>query len=98
MNRGDVAEQQTRGLRARELLENEVLKEALDGLEKEVVQMWGDCPMRDQEGKEALWQLYKTTQKFRALLMGYIEAGKFATEQLKRHEKEGKLRGLLRRA
>lgn len=98
MNEPDLSEQQVRGIRAGELLNNEILNQALAAIEAEVVDQWGNCPARDQEGKEALWQLYKTSQKFRAMLLGYIESGKLATEQLKRYDKESRLRGLLRRA
>ena len=98
MTEPDLTEQQTRGIRAGELLNNEILNQALAAIEAEVVDQWGNCPARDREGKEALWQLFKTSQKFRATLLGYIESGKLATEQLKRYDKESRLRGLLRRA
>ena len=98
MTEPDLTEQQTRGIRSGELLNNEILIQALAAIEAEVVDQWGNCPARDLEGKEALWQLFKTSQKFRATLLGYIESGKLATEQLKRYDKESRLRGLLRRA
>lgn len=61
---------------AADLLANDVLLQALDVLEKEVVDLWGDCPTRDKEGKEELWRLYKTSKKFRTVLMQYVQAGK----------------------
>ena len=81
-----------RGDKAAELLDNELLRQALDAIEAEVVQQWGQCPARDKDGKEMLWQLYKTSQKFRALLLGYVETGKFAAEKLRQ---TGERRGLL---
>lgn len=85
-------DEQTRGQHASELLDNELLKETLAAIEAEVIAQWEQCPTRDKDGKEVLWQLYKTSKKFRAILLGYIETGKLATERL-RHIDER--RGLL---
>jgi len=90
----DLIEQQTRGTEARMLLDNPIMKEALDAIEKEVFDQWMQCPARDKDGKEALWQLAKTAQKFRGILTGYIETGKLATEQMKKFEERGTLRKL----
>lgn len=79
---------------AQRLLDDELLQETLDAIEREVVKAWGECPQRDKEAKEAYWQLYRTSQKFRDILRGYVETGKLATSNLKHFEKE---RGLLRR-
>lgn len=88
----DLMEQQTRGQYAMSLLENELLKDALDAIDKEVMEQWIACPARDKEGKEALWQLIKTSRKFRDVLTGYIETGKLASAELKRFEKPGFMR------
>lgn len=82
----DLLAQQTRGQISASLLENELLKEALDAIEKEVFEQWMNCPARDKEGKETLWQLAKTAQKFRAILVGYVDTGKLASANLKRIE------------
>jgi len=84
----DLRSEQDKGAHAMSLLENELLREALDAIDAEVMEQWIDCPARDKEGKEALWQLIKTSRKFRSILTGYIESGKLATEQIKRYEKE----------
>jgi hypothetical protein len=90
----DLLAQQTRGQISSSLLENELLNEALDAIEKEVFDQWMQCPARDKEGKEALWQLAKTAQKFRGVLTGYIETGKLATAQLKQFEEKRGVRRL----
>lgn len=79
-------EQAHRGQMAEMLLSNELLKEALAAIDAEVVAQWEQCPARDKEGKEALWQLLKTSKKFQRLLVGYVETGKLARENLKRVE------------
>lgn len=90
----DLLQQQTRGQISASLLENELLQEALKAIKDEVHQQWIECPARDKEGKEALWQLAKTAQKFEAILTGYIDTGKLATEQLKRFEERRGIRRL----
>jgi hypothetical protein len=91
-------DEQERGRRAAELLSNELLRDALDAIKREVQAQWLSCPARDSEGKEALWQLAKTAEKFEGLLTGHIEAGKLATLNLKRYEEKRGLRDILRRA
>ena len=95
MSEHDLRAQRDKATHAFSLMENELLNEALDAIDKEVMEQWINCPARDKEGKEALWQLIKTSRKFKAILMGYIESGKLATEQLKRYEKESLLRRVL---
>ena len=82
---------QERGRRAQELLDNELLKAALDAIEAEVVAQWEQCPARDKEGKEACWQLIKTSKKFRGILLGYIDTGKLAADNIKRFDRRGLL-------
>ena len=89
-------DQQTRGQYAQQLLDSALLKEALDAIEKEVLDQWVDCPARDKEGKEALWQLIKTSRKFREILTGYVNTGKLATANLKRFEEQSALRRMFR--
>ena len=86
MNDRDYMREQTRGQLSQSLLENELLQEVLNAIEKEVMEQWIQCPARDKEGKEALWQLIKTSRKFRSILEGYIETGKLASDQLKAFE------------
>lgn len=90
----DLIEQQTRATEAQMLLDNRILTEALDAIEKEVFDQWMQCPARDKDGKEALWQLAKTAQKFRGILTGYVETGKLAAEQMKHFEEKRGIRKL----
>jgi len=93
----DLHKDQTRGWKAQQLLDNDLLGEALGAIESEVVAQWEQCPARDKEGKEALWQLYKTAKKFRSLLNGYVQTGKLATETLAQYERESTLKRLIKR-
>ena len=91
----DLIREEVRGHNALMLLNNELLQEALTAIDKEVMEQWIACPARDKEGKEALWQLIKTSRKFKDILTGYVETGKLATETMKRFEKEGIVRRFL---
>jgi hypothetical protein len=96
MDETKLKEDQTRAWKAQELLDNELLKDALAAIKSEVVSQWESCPARDKEGKEALWQLYKTTNKLESVLYGYVQTGKLAAENLSRFEQESKIKQLRR--
>jgi hypothetical protein len=92
-----LEDQRDRGQRAQRLLDDDLLREALDAIETEVVRQWENCPARDTEGKEALWKLMKTSKKFRGLLTGYVQTGRLAADNIARIEEESRLKRLLRR-
>lgn len=92
MNDRDLMADVSRAEHAQRLLSDQLLKDALQAIRDEVVRTWVECPARDQEGKEALWQLAKTADKFESLLRGYIETGKLATANLKHFEERRGLR------
>jgi hypothetical protein len=97
MTDNELHNQALKGKLSESLLENELLQEALNAIDKEVMEQWIACPARDHEGKEALWQLIKTSRKFRQILEGYIQTGKLASENLRQFE-EKKRFGLFKRA
>lgn len=87
-----------RGIEARMLLDNPLLQDALKAIETEVVEQWAACPARDNEGKEALWQLMKTAQKFKGILTGYVQTGQLASENMRKFEEKRTFRDILKRA
>ena len=95
MSDSDLISEEMRGHNAAMLLDNELLQQALAAIDKEVMEQWIACPARDKEGKEALWQLIKTSRKFKDILTGYIQTGKLATETMKHFEKRSLLRRVL---
>ncbi len=76
-----------RANRAQALMDDPILKGAIEVMEREVMEAWMVCPVRDFEGREYLWRMAVTTRKFADLLRGTIESGKLAADQLRR-EKE----------
>lgn len=91
-------EQVERGRRAGELLENELLTEALASIEREVVEMWANSPALGKDEKEALWQHIRACRNFKAALLGYIATGKLAAANLKRYEEPPTLMQRFKRA
>ena len=81
-------EEQTRGHRAAEILENELFKDAFEAIERELFDAWVNAPARDDVGKAELWRLVKTARKFRGIFEGYVATGKLATERLAQIERE----------
>lgn len=67
-----------RGERARQLMDDPLLKESLDSIEREILDQWEACPVRDIEGRELLWRYFKTAKKFRGILEGTMQNGKIA--------------------
>ena len=92
MNDRDLQRDIDRAGHAERLLNDELLADALQAIRNEVVRTWVDCPARDKDGKEALWQLAKTADKFESLLRGHIETGKLARVNLKAFEERRGLR------
>jgi hypothetical protein len=90
-----LVSEEVRGHNAAMLLDNELLQEAMTAIDKEVMEQCINSPARDKDGKEALWQLIKTSRKFKDILTGYIETGKLATETMKHFEKRSLLRRVL---
>ena len=66
---------------AARLLNDPMLIEALELIEAEIIEQWEACPVRDIEGRETVWRLYKTAKKFRDILKGAVESGTVAELQ-----------------
>lgn len=73
-----------RANQAAQVFEQPIVKETLDFMEKEIMEAWTTCPVRDVEAREALWRMAVTTKKFRDLLKGTMESGKLAMDDIRR--------------
>jgi hypothetical protein len=87
MNDEQAQKDMLRAQKARMLLESDVLNEALNAIESDIVQRWSVCEPADEKSRERLWQFYKTAQKFRKILTSYIETGQYAEAMLAAEEK-----------
>lgn len=71
-----------RGERAALLLQDELLVETLERIDTEYTEQWKNTPARDVEGREKLWLMVKTVQKFRTELETVLSTGKLAKATL----------------
>jgi hypothetical protein len=71
---------------AERLINDPMLKDALGIIERDLADAWIACPVRDTEGREALWRMAVTARKFRDILRGTMESGKLAADQIRRKE------------
>lgn len=67
-----------RGERAAQLLQDELIVEALETIEREYTEQWKNSPVRDVEGREKLFLMVKTAKKFRMELESVMETGQLA--------------------
>jgi hypothetical protein len=70
-----------RAERARQLLEDPLMVEAFSIIEKDITEMWVNCPERDIEGQRLLQMHIRNARKLKGILMGVMESGKL--EQLR---------------
>ncbi len=74
--------EELRGRNAQDLLNNPILKEALDLFKKEVFEVW--IRAKEPEEREDCWRMYNSALMFEGVLNGFIQSGKIAREQIKR--------------
>ena len=79
-------EELRRAREAERLFNDATLQETLDVMERDVMEAWITCPVRDTEGREEMWRLIRTTRKFRDLLKGTMESGKLAAEKIRQKQ------------
>ena len=72
-----------RAAHAQRLLEDPLLKEAFEIIERDIYEMWVACPERDLEGQRLLQQHIRNARKLRDILRGAMESGKMLALQEK---------------
>jgi len=71
-----------RGARAQRLLEDELLAEALDTLDRDYMRAWRASAARDTDARERLWQAVQVVAKVRDHLVHVLNGGKLAQRQM----------------
>ena len=72
-----------RGERARQLLEEPLIKDSLAKLEQDVFEAWSRSAIRDKEGQHELLLMVQTVRKFRGLLEAVVMTGDIEKSNLK---------------
>jgi len=75
-----------RANRAGQLFNDPMTQETLNLMEKDIYEAWIACPVRDNDGRERLWEMAVATRKFRDLLRGTMESGKMAADDIRRKQ------------
>lgn len=70
-----------RGEHAKRLLEDSVLKDALDGIEEAVTQLWKEASTSEQ--REELWFTLKGLDRFKTHLRAAVDSGEFDKQNRK---------------
>ena len=73
-----------RGNKARQILEEPLVKEAFSIMERDVIELFYNCPQRDTEGMVYLQQNLRNVRKLKDLLLGVMETGKLEANKLQR--------------
>lgn len=73
--------------RARQIIEDPLVKQALDELERSSTDALENCPINDLELRDRLWMLFCTTRRFRRVFLEMMETGKLAKAMLAQQSK-----------
>lgn len=82
MDEGKLLEAQSRAARVQQLLEDEILSEAYDRLEAELISAWIGTPARDTDGRERCWTAIQANRKHKGYLEAIVTNGKLAKAEL----------------
>lgn len=78
-----VRQAAARGVRAKELAEDELLKEALDGLERSYTEWWSNTKPEDEKAREKCYLAVNVVRKVRAHLAQVMANGRLAEAELR---------------
>jgi predicted Ser/Thr protein kinase len=73
----------TRANRAREVLENPLMIEAMQVLRDEISGQWTNTAVRDTDGREQLWLMQRLLARLETHLRSVMTTGSMAKEQLR---------------
>jgi hypothetical protein len=79
---------------AKRIMDDPMVKEALDAIEQGIVEAWKSVPIRDVEARESLHRLLTAKRKFEAVFQSHMENGTLAAAELKAEEER---KGLMAR-
>jgi hypothetical protein len=79
---------------AKRIMDDPMVKEALQAIEDGIFAAWKDMPLRDTEGSEHLRRLLQAKKKFEAVFHAHMQNGALAAAELRADEVK---KGLLSR-
>ena len=70
-----------RGLRAKQILEDEIFVETINTIKTNLYQEWINTPIRDSEGREKIFLMTRMFDSLLVQLKSVLETGKLADKQ-----------------
>lgn len=77
-----------RASRAKQLMDDPLIVEAFDTVERALVDKWMNAPVGDAEGREDCFRMLWSMRAFKAHFDGVLANGVFAAHQIERQNKE----------
>jgi hypothetical protein len=71
-----------RAEKAQQLLNDPMIAEAFERLEKDVAEAWARSSIRDTEGQHELLLIMQTARKFKAIFSEYVATGELLKQRL----------------
>jgi hypothetical protein len=71
-----------RGEEARALLDNQLLRQAIIGMERDIISGMKSLKPEDVEGRDAYWRELRALERFQRKFTGYIRTGETAKKSL----------------
>ena len=78
----DLEKEQKRGVKAKQILEDEIFVEAIQKVSAELDQEWINSPVRDTEGREKIYMMKKMLNVLLVQLKSVMETGTLASKQI----------------
>lgn len=75
-------EEISRGRQAQELMDNPILKEAFEKIERETLELWAGTNLSDVETREDLWRLLNSARQLRRNILNIQSSGEIAKQGL----------------
>lgn len=92
---GKLHQQQDRGQRAKRILDDELVKEALDKIEAGILEAFKSSAIGDDTARRHAREAHGILQNFRDQLGQVMATGEFAMKELLRGAEESKLKKVL---
>ena len=78
----DLEKEKQRGIKAKQILEDEIFAEAVQKVSEELRQEWLNSPIRDTEGREKIYMMEKMLNVLLVQIRSVMETGKLASKQI----------------
>ena len=76
----------SRGEAARRILEDPIVIEAFEVIERDTLEAFFACPTRDDEGRRHIQTTLRLARQFRGVLLGAIERGRLEAHELREQQ------------